>query len=146
MSSEGPVATGHLTGPTLTDRPEGENPIQALVAVLVPGDDEVEDLAGRWLLRAELVRRYPSLVPVHLAGLAKVEQVLIEALAERLGTDTPGDPYPTVVVTAAVAVFRSTLAWWHGNDQPRPLADALRENLGALATGMSTPPAGRRTP
>lgn len=137
-----PSALAQL-GRDLTDRPAEDTPSEALLALLVPDDDELADLANRWLLRAELVRRHPALVPFHLAGLAEVEHVLVDALAERMGTDPGHDLHPTVVVAAAVAVFRSTLGWWHGNDRPRPLADALRDAFASLATGFTDPPACR---
>lgn len=134
-----PSAIAQL-GRDLTDRPTDEGPLDALVAVLVPDDDELDDLANRWLLRAELVRRHPTLIPFHLAGLAQLETALVVALAARLGTDPVEDLYPTTVVTATVAVFRSTFTWWHDHDRPRPLAVALREAFAALATGIAVPP------
>ncbi|MPY95486.1 MAG: TetR family transcriptional regulator [Acidimicrobiia bacterium] len=128
-------------GAELEARPAEEDPLTALLAVLVSDTEELPETARRWQLRAELVRRYPSLLPRHLAGLVEVERALVSALAARLGVDPERDLYPTLVVTSAVAVLRSTLAWWHDNDRPLPLADALRDAFATLATGVANPPA-----
>lgn len=126
-------------GDEVEDRPADEDPLTALASVLIADADALRDVARRWALRAELVRRYPALLPRQMAGMVELERVLVCAVAARLGVDPERDPYPTVVVAAAVAVLRSTMAWWHDNDRPVSLVDALREAFAALAAGLTAP-------
>ena len=116
----------------LIDRPPKESPLQALRAVLAPSSEELAEVAYRWTMRTQLVCRYPSLTPRHLAGLAKVETALSSALAERLGTDDD-DPYPTLVVAAVVGALRATLTWWEANGHPLDLDSAVDRVFTTLA-------------
>jgi AcrR family transcriptional regulator len=126
-------------GAEVEARPAGEAPLDALMGVLVGDVAELPEAARRWVLRAELVRRYPSLLPRHMSGLVELERVLVNAVAARLAVDPARDPYPTVVVSAAIAVVRATFAWWHEHGEPVPLADALRDAFAAIARGMTPP-------
>lgn len=126
-------------GARLAARPPGEDPLTALAAVLVAHTDDLPDIARRFTQRIELVRRYPALLPRYLASHAEAERELVRALGQRLGVDPDQDLYPTLVVSSAVAVQRSTISWWHAHDNPVPLADALRSAFAALAAGMPAP-------
>lgn len=121
----------------LLERPAEETPLAALVAVLVTEAGGAERVARQSVLKTELVRRYPSLLPRYLASLVDLEHVLVAALAARLRVDPALDPYPTVVVSATVNVLRSTLAWWHEHGETVPLDEALGRAYGALAGGLS---------
>src|SRR3546814_4809993 len=77
------------------------------------------ETARRWLLRAELVERYPSLLPRHLAAMADIERTLVTTLAQRMGVDADHDLRPMVVVSAVTALQRSTLAWWNRGGRTR---------------------------
>lgn len=127
------------SGAELEARPADESPLTALAAVLFSGDVDTHDLARRWVLRAELVRRYPSLLPRHLASLVEVERVLVAAMAARLGVDPADDPYPRTVVVAAVAVARTVMEWWHEHQPPVSLSDALQRAFDDLAAGLPAP-------
>jgi AcrR family transcriptional regulator len=126
-------------GADLEARPAEEGPLAALVAVLLSDTEELPDVARRWVLRAELVRRYPSLLPRHMAGLVELERTLVHALARRLDVDPARDPYPTVLVASVIGVLRSTMAWWHDGEPPVSLADALRRALTQVARGVASP-------
>jgi AcrR family transcriptional regulator len=116
------------------DRPDGESPVQALLAVLLPGDDS--ELATRWVLRTELMRRYPQLLPRHMSGLVEMEQTLTRAVACRMGLDPASDPTPRLIVATAIAAFRSVMEWWHDGGQQAPLGDALRAAFDRLERGL----------
>ncbi|HRE03486.1 MAG TPA: TetR family transcriptional regulator, partial [Ilumatobacteraceae bacterium] len=95
----------------LRDRPADERPGDALIAVLV-GDDDPDGIMHRWLLRNELVARYPALLPRYLSWIVQIEVALTEALAERLGVDIAHDPAPRALVASTTAALRATLGWW----------------------------------
>src|SRR3546814_15768501 len=97
------------------------------------------ETARRWLLRAELVERYPSLLPRHLAAMADIERTLVTTLAQRMGVDADHDLRPMVVVSALTALQRSTLAWWNRGGRPEPLGDALRSAFAPLAPELAHP-------
>lgn len=126
-------------GAQLEARPAHERPLNAVAEVLVASVDDLPDVARRFAQRIELVRRYPALLPRYLAGQVQIERALIRSLAIRLGVDADLDPYPTIVVSSAVAVHRSTVNWWHEHDQSVPLPQALRSAFDALAAGMPVP-------
>lgn len=123
----------------LEQRPAGEGPLEALFALLVTDHDDPTDVAERWVLRTQLVRQYPALLPRHMAGLYQMEQHLVRALAARLGTDPDRDPYPAVVVSAVVAALRTTIHWWHEHGPDRSFPELLRESFDVLAAGLDRP-------
>jgi AcrR family transcriptional regulator len=118
-------------------RPPEEDPLTALASVLAAG--EHSDLAERWKLRMELTRRFPELTARHLAGAVQLERALSEAVARRLGVDPDADPYPRLVVAAAVATLRSTMGWWLQSDQSVPLKDAIQRGFEVLRSGLGRP-------
>jgi AcrR family transcriptional regulator len=117
-------------------RPADESPVTAISAVLVAAND-LPDTASRWMVRTELMRRHPELVPRHMAGLVQLEAALTGAVARRLGVDPNADPFPALVVATAVAALRSTMEWWHDNGRPVPLSDALHQAFNTLDAGLA---------
>src|SRR3546814_19671576 len=98
------------------------------------------ETARRWLLRAELVERYPSLLPRHLAAMADIERTLVTTLAQRMGVDADHDLRPMVVVSAVTALQRSTPAWRHRGRRPEPPGYTLPRAFPALAPQSSASP------
>src|SRR5829696_395971 len=131
-------------GAALRDRPADETPLEALQAVLVSGLDGVEGAVRRWSLRTELVRRHPALLPRHLAALAEIEEALVAALADRLGTDAGTDPFPSVAVAAAMGVMRAAVGSWEDSGRRGSLESAVDVAFASLASGLPRrePPAG----
>jgi AcrR family transcriptional regulator len=121
---------------TVLERPSTEPALTALIETLLQTASDPE-MAEGWELRSELVRLYPSLLPRHLAAMADVEDALVAAVAERLGTDLSTDPIPTVLVATVVAVMRSTFSWWMHSDRAVPLSDVLARAFEALAGGFA---------
>ncbi|MEA2702175.1 MAG: hypothetical protein QOD63_120 [Actinomycetota bacterium] len=120
-------------------RPDGERAIDTLRVVLAAEDDP-DAMARRWQLRNELVRRYPALLPRHLATTVQVEEVLAGALAARWGLDPAVDPRPRIFVAAALAALRAALAWWEESDRSTPLAAVFDVALGHLVTDLPSSP------
>ena len=107
------------------------------IAREVEARPEHEELARRWMLRAELITRYPELIPRHMAAVVELEHELTEAIATRIGVDPNGDPFPKLVVVWSVATLRSTVEWWHENGKPGPLRTALEDAFAILAEGVT---------
>ena len=120
-------------------RPAGEGALDALRAVLVDGD-ESGAAHRRWQLRSDLVRRYPSLLPRHLATTIQVEEALAAALAARSGRDPAVDPGPRIFVAATLAALRAALSWWEESDGSTPLAAVLESAFGHLAPDLPARP------
>lgn len=120
----------------LRERPADESPIVSLAGALTKSADGADAASWRVEERYELIRRHPALLPQQLAAFARIEDRLTEVLAERLGRDPVQDPYPRMVVVAAVAVMRSTMTWWHDNARRASLAVALDDAFASLAAGM----------
>lgn len=121
----------------LLERPGSEGPLESLVAVLVTEAGGAERVARQSVLKTELVRRYPALMPRYLASLVDLERVLVAALAARLGVNPAEDPFPTVIVSATVNVFRSTVAWWHDHGETASLDEMLERAFAALSEGLA---------
>jgi AcrR family transcriptional regulator len=115
----------------LRQRPDDEDPITALRAVLL-SDDGATGMLYRWRLRNDLVGRYPALLPRHLASMVSVEESLAAALADRLGVDPTVDPSPRTLVAAALAAMRAGLAWWEGSARTESLDDVLDRAFGQV--------------
>ena len=123
-------------------RPAGERPADTLRAVLL---NEVEWSAKlrHWRLRNELVRRYPALLPRHLAAAVRVEEVLAQAFADRSGVSLAEDPSPRILVAAALAAARAALAWWEESDQTMPLPAVVDAALDHVTSGKAAVTSGK---
>ena len=120
-------------------RPDGERVVDTLRVVLAAEDDP-EAMVRRWQLRNELVRRYPALLPRHLATTVQVEEALAGALAARWGIDPAVDPGPRIFVAAALAALRAALAWWEESDRGTPLAAVFDIALSHVVTDLPRSP------
>ena len=125
-------------GARLLDRPAEEAPFEAIRAVVC---DMFTDEAGEWaderVLRQQLVREHPSLLPRHLAAHHELEKSLCLAMAERLGVDPDADVYPALVTTTAVNAMRLSLTWWEAKGRAVPLPTLLDEAFDALERGLT---------
>lgn len=93
----------------------------------------------------QLIHCNPTLRAEFLRTAAETEAPLIEAIAERTGTE-PGHLLPQVAAAAVFGALRAALQQWLRSERPRPyhlvLCDALNQ-LRALATApQSTVPEG----
>ena len=120
----------------LLDRPADEPPlaalrgsVQAMAAFLMTSADE-------WEVRQRLLDQHPALAARHAARFAEIEQVLAEEVARRTGRRLGVDPYPALVVGAALAAVRASLAAWEARGRSQPVAQVIDEAFDHLATGL----------
>jgi hypothetical protein len=78
----------------------------------------------------------PHLRGARAAHMAKVECVVADALAERLGTDPDRDPYPLLLANAAMGVMRATIAFWGNTGGTVTLEQLVDSAWQALAQGL----------
>lgn len=123
-------------------RPADESPIEALRAALLATAEGIDENAGLWAQRLQLVREHPSLSPGYVASFADFERGLVEAMATRLGLDPDTDLYPAVVVAAALTVMRVTVKHWQATADRASLIALVDLAFDQLADGLPHP----RTP
>ncbi|MEV6519188.1 TetR family transcriptional regulator [Micromonospora chalcea] len=91
-----------------------------------------------WLLRLRVIAANPSLLPRLISGNAETEQVIVAAVAARLGLD-PGHGHPTLVTTVAGAVFRTALMQWVERPDTTTLRELTAQAFAAVAAGLPDP-------
>ena len=99
-------------------------------------------LAGRrdeWELRIRTVRAHPGLYLRFLAGFARTEAALAEALAERCGTDVDTDVWPRLLAASACAAMRVAVSRWSAG--AGPLDRLVDESFAQLRAGFAGAPA-----
>lgn len=114
----------------LRDRPIGEPLVDSLRTLFLPEADPA--VLQRWLLRNDLVRRFPELSARHLEAFDRLITALSEVVAERNGTDLSTSPESRVLVTVVVSAFRSTIAWWQNSDRSTELQPHLERTFALL--------------
>ena len=121
----------------------GRSALEVLRAVLVDRAGRVAaELAelgtdpARWAAQMKAVQADPQLRAAQAAHMAQVESSFATALAERLGTDPHRDPYPLLLASAALAVLRSTMAFWVAGGGTVPLEQLVAAAFDALADGF----------
>ena len=130
---------GELLRSFLLARPPQEPPLRALRCVF---SDVGAQLTERWAetkLWRELVRRYPELSRGAPGSEEDVVRSLVLAVADRIGTDPEKDPYPAVLVGAAVAAGRVAVERWcvHADETDPPSLDPfLDEAFDILEHGL----------
>lgn len=123
----------------LIARPEGESPLEALQATARSAAARLEAGADDWMRRRALFHRHPTLAGRHAARLAEVERGMVEEIARRTALDPDRDPYPALVVAAALGAIRVAIGAWTSRARPGPLAEQLDEAFALLATGLPAP-------
>lgn len=88
------------------------------------------------LARRQLIKSHPDLMPMFHARMARVEQAITRAVAERTGTDPEHDAYPQLVAAITSAVSRLTFLRWTGQPSGRSLEDHLDELFDLLRRGL----------
>ncbi|QGF23864.1 TetR/AcrR family transcriptional regulator [Raineyella fluvialis] len=131
--------------------PAGTEVRDILLAALI--DHAVEISADRttWRLVKQVTSRHPELLPLAMGSSRETSRTLVEAVAERLGSDPDEDPYPTVLVEASVAAMRAAAAHFlrcHSGPTGAPtlseddevaLRTALEDAATLLRDGLPTP-------
>lgn len=131
---------GEAVADALRARP-GEEPLwDAIAAAFLTqagDDDHVPD--PEWTAGVRVMIDEPGLLGEMLKAGAAAQDALTEAVAERTGTDTARDLYPTLVAGAAGVAWQTVTTRWAHTDPPVPLAPLLRDALAQLAAGLPEP-------
>jgi AcrR family transcriptional regulator len=140
-----PVRTTELRERLVHEAPD-KTALEVLRVVLV-GEaralaEELNELGGdpaSWLRRMKAVRVDPHLRAAQAAHMATVERAVVDALAERLGTDPDRDPYPGQLAGAALGVMRATVTFWASSGGVAALDHLTDAACQALADGLPEP-------
>jgi AcrR family transcriptional regulator len=95
------------------------------------GDDPL-----RWARHIKAAQADPQLRAAQAAHMAQTEARVAAAVAERLGTDAERDPYPLMLVSAAMGVMRATLSFWARSGGAIGLDELTNAAYQALADGF----------
>ncbi|MGW5423745.1 TetR family transcriptional regulator [Streptomyces sp. NPDC003943] len=127
---------------SLTERPPGEGPFDALRNAVLGGWDTIGEAIEEvvpvelYLRTFHLIESTPALLAVHLRRSTEMEDTLARVIAEREGLDVDEDPRPRIAVAAFGGVMRVTgQLWVRGEDQTldsiRTLTEQYLDHLGA---------------
>lgn len=123
----------------LVDRPESEPPLDALRAVCRSAAVRLEATADELWARHQLTQEHPSLAARRAAAFGEVERRLAGEIARRTGRDLDRDPYPALVVGAAIGALKVGLSVWQERGRTEPLVDVLDEAFGHIERGLVVP-------
>jgi AcrR family transcriptional regulator len=123
----------------LVARPADEPGLEALRQMALAAAARLEAQADELWARHNLTLRYPALAVRRAARYAEVERSLAEEVARRTGQDVDRDPFPALVVAAALAAIRVALLVWHERERPEPLAALFAATFDQVAAGLPTP-------
>jgi AcrR family transcriptional regulator len=121
----------------LVDRPADEPPLVALRASVQGMAAFFMTSADEWEVRQRLLDRHPELAARHAARFADMERVMADEIARRTGRSPGVDPYPTLVVGAALAAARASLAAWQARGRRDPIDRLVDEAFDHLAAGLA---------
>lgn len=137
----GDVVTDRITRlrTDLATRPEDEDPITSVVAVLdlldFKGPDEEEAI----MARLELMAAQPSLATRYLEIVDELRTVMVDFVADRTGTDPTKDPYPLMVGAAFTACWDTAVKIWAASRGTRSLKQLREEAFDVLSRGLRRP-------
>jgi AcrR family transcriptional regulator len=123
----------------LVARPEGEPPLVALRAMCASAAERIEALADEMQARHELAQLHPPLAARRSAAFADVERRLAGEIARRTGLDVDRDPYPALVVAAAMGALKVGLSVWQERGRAGRLVDVIDEGFRHIERGLGLP-------
>lgn len=129
----------------LLARPEGEDAMTALRAVLEEFVAERQVDSKRAVRRQHLIRREPPLMAALAASFDEIERALVSAVASRLGVEPDRDLLPGVLVMAAGGACRVAQQRWADEQGKRPFPEVLDEAFARLGEGLAPLVRGRRS-
>lgn len=121
----------------LLDRPEEEDAVSALLAVLEEHVGERLVDSERAVRRQHLIRREPHLMAATAATFDEIERAMVSAVARRLGVDPASDLLPGLLVMAAGGACRVAQQRWADEHGRRPFAEVLEEAFARLGEGLA---------
>jgi len=124
------------------DQP-GRSALEVLRAVITDRvraiEAELAELGGdasQWASQLKAAHADPQLGAARAAHMAQTEARIAAAVAERLGTDADRDPYPLMLVSAAMGVLRAALSFWTSAGGTIPLEELTDAAYQTLADGF----------
>jgi AcrR family transcriptional regulator len=123
----------------LLAQPEEVSPLEALRGMCLAAAARLEATADEALARHQLTQEYPALASRRAARFAEVERRLADEIARRTGRDPERDPFPALVVAAAIGALKVGLSVWQERGRTGPLADVIDEAFAQLAAGFALP-------
>lgn len=133
-----PAEVSELVG-DLVARPEDEAPLDALRAMCRAAAVRLEGTADELRARHELTQQHPSLAARRTAAFGEVERRLAGEIARRTGRDPDRDPYPALVVGAAMSALKVGLSVWQERGRTEPLVDVFDEAFRHIEAGLTLP-------
>jgi AcrR family transcriptional regulator len=120
----------------LVARPPHESPLEALRGMALAAASRLELTADEQMARYELTQQHPALAIRRAARFSEVERRLAEEIARRTGLDVDRDPFPGLVVAAAIAALRVAMGVWNENGRTTSISTVIGETFDQLATGF----------
>ena len=120
----------------LLARPPDESPLESLRGMALAAASRLESTADEQIARYELTQEHPALAIRRAARFSEVERQLAEEIARRTGLDVDRDPFPSLVVAAAIAALRIAVGMWNETGRATPISTVIGDNFDQLATGF----------
>jgi AcrR family transcriptional regulator len=120
----------------LVERPEDESPLEALRGMALRAAERLEWTADEQLARHHLTLEHPTLASRRAARFSEIERSLACEIARRTGLDVDREPYPALVVGAALAALRVGLGVWHETGRTTSMSTIIGETFDQLAAGF----------
>ncbi|MGN9908278.1 TetR/AcrR family transcriptional regulator [Phytohabitans sp. LJ34] len=124
----------------LRARPAAESALEAIRHIaddLIAGSGtSIEQIA----VRMRLMETSPSLTSRNDVLREEVGRMVVEAVAERSGTDPERDIYPRLLVASLHAALIASIDVWRAGKTGRELTDLLGEAFDQLGAGLREPP------
>lgn len=124
---------------SLVARPAGEEPLEALSAVLVETFGGFDTDPRDFLDRLSVIRAEPHLLARQAAGWAEVERQLVVALEQRGSDVAAAGGHVALVVATALAACRVAVMAWCERDGQAHVAELVEANLREISTGLARP-------
>ncbi len=122
----------------IADRPASEDPLTVLRQVVSHYLLLRELDSSQLLRRMRMIAREPTLVALMAAHFEEMHTAAAIEIARRLGDDTPGI-YANLVVAAAFAACRVSLAEWHESGGTGDVSTVVNAAFDSLASGLIPP-------
>ena len=129
----------HRLADAFAARPLDESPVDALREVLVADAAAMARDSRLWRLRMRVMDGNPTLMPSLAAGFAVSERVLASAIADRTGTRTDADLYPTLLAAVQATVMRTSLQRWAADDFRSSLPALVAQAWSLVTAGLPPP-------
>jgi AcrR family transcriptional regulator len=141
-----PMAAPRQVAAAIAAAPAGLDPLRMLQLAWRPVIERLDREAEDWLARISIVQKDPKLIGTMFTAMAETEQLVVGAIAERLGLDPRIDFYPRLVFHVTGAAFQAATGRWYELGGKESVADLFDVAIEAIAAGLPVPPARLKNP